>query len=94
MLCPNQDRTRLLTEQIKNLEEWLYKDEKTEPDLAYWIPKYTNEGHHTIRYNGGNVCHDASQCRESRQDRVETVHGRVHIQRIPQKTKVKTGQNS
>ena len=40
MLCPNQDRTRLLTEQTKILEEWLYKDEKTEPELAYWIPKY------------------------------------------------------
>ena len=40
MLCPNRDRTRLLKEQTKNLEEWLYKDEKTEPELAYWIPKY------------------------------------------------------
>jgi mannose-6-phosphate isomerase class I len=38
MLCPNQDRTRLLTEQTENLEEWLYKDEKTEPELVYWIP--------------------------------------------------------
>jgi hypothetical protein len=40
MLCPNQDRTRLLTEQTENLEEWLHKDEKTDPELAYWIPKY------------------------------------------------------
>ena len=40
MLCPNRDRTRLLKEQTENLEEWLYKDEKTEPELAYWIPKY------------------------------------------------------
>ena len=43
MLYPNQDRTRLLKEQTENLEEWLYQDKKTEPELAYWIPKYTYE---------------------------------------------------
>ena len=40
MLCPNQDRTRLLKEQTESLEEWLLQDNKTEPELAYWIPKY------------------------------------------------------
>jgi mannose-6-phosphate isomerase class I len=33
-------RTRLLKEQTKSLEEWLHKDNKTEPELMYWIPKY------------------------------------------------------
>ena len=26
--------------QTKSLEEWLHKDNKTEPELMYWIPKY------------------------------------------------------
>ena len=67
MLCPNQDRTRLLTEQTENLEEWLYKDEKTEPELATGF-QIIRRGGHTIRCNGGNVCHDASHCGESRQE--------------------------
>ena len=42
MLCPDVDRTRLLKEQTKNLQEWLEKDNNTEQKLAYciWLPKY------------------------------------------------------
>ena len=40
MLCPDADQTRLLKEQVDNLQEWLEKDNKTEPELAYWIVKY------------------------------------------------------
>ena len=40
MLCPDADRTRLLQEQVENLQEWLEKDNKTDPELAYWIIKY------------------------------------------------------
>ena len=40
MLCPDQDRTRLLQDQVKDLQEWLEKDNRTEPELAYWVIKY------------------------------------------------------
>ena len=40
MLCPDGDRSRLLREQTNNLEEWLEKDDNTDPEIAYWIPKY------------------------------------------------------
>jgi hypothetical protein len=44
MLCPNQDRTRLLKEQTISLEEWLRQDDKTEPELPYWIPYIRKRG--------------------------------------------------
>jgi hypothetical protein len=40
MLCPDKDRTRLLLENVDELVKWMEKDEKTDPELAYWIPKY------------------------------------------------------
>ena len=40
MLCPDVDRSRLLKEQTNSLEEWLEKDDNTDPEIAYWIPKY------------------------------------------------------
>ena len=46
MLCPNQDRTRLLKEQTESLEGWLHKDDQNRnSQLTYWIPKVvcTNE---------------------------------------------------
>ncbi len=39
MLCPDKDRTRLLLENVDKLVKWMEKDEKTDPELAYWIPK-------------------------------------------------------
>ena len=40
MICPNADRTRLLKEQTESLREWMENDNRTDPELAYWIHKY------------------------------------------------------
>ncbi len=40
MLCPDKDRTRLLIENVEKLIKWLDTDSRTDPELAYWIPKY------------------------------------------------------
>ena len=40
MLCPEEDRTRLLIDSVDKLCRWMEADKKTDPELAYWIPKY------------------------------------------------------
>jgi hypothetical protein len=40
MLCPDKDRTRLLIDNVDELNKWMEADGRTEPELAYWIPKY------------------------------------------------------
>ena len=40
MIFPDADRTRLLTKQTNELSIWLDQDNTTEPELAYWLPKY------------------------------------------------------
>jgi hypothetical protein len=40
MLCPDNNRTRLLIENVDELIKWLDTDGRTYPELAYWIPKY------------------------------------------------------
>jgi hypothetical protein len=40
MLCPNEDRTRLLVDNMEELSKWMEKDNITDPDIEYWIPKY------------------------------------------------------
>ena len=40
MICPDTDRTRLFMDQTDQLSKWLDKDNNTEPELAYWLPKY------------------------------------------------------
>jgi hypothetical protein len=40
MLCPNDGRTKLLIKNTDELSKWLEKDNMTDPELAYWIPKY------------------------------------------------------
>ncbi len=40
MLCSNEDRTRLLIESVSKLTEWMARDNKTDPEILYWIPKY------------------------------------------------------
>jgi hypothetical protein len=40
MQCPNKDRTRLLIENVAELEKWMETDGRTDPELIYWIPKY------------------------------------------------------
>jgi hypothetical protein len=40
MLCPDDDRMRHLIENVDELSKWLDTDSRTDPELAYWIPKY------------------------------------------------------
>ncbi len=40
MLCPDTSRTQLLGENIADLVEWMSQDDKTDPEILYWIPKY------------------------------------------------------
>jgi hypothetical protein len=40
LLCPNEDRTRLLTNTTNDLSKWLSQDGLTGLELTYWIPKY------------------------------------------------------
>ena len=39
-VCPSEDRTRLLEEGVDKLSSWLTQDNKTDPELAYYLPKY------------------------------------------------------
>jgi hypothetical protein len=40
MLCTNKDRTRLLVDNTEELSKWMEKDNITDPEIEYWIPKY------------------------------------------------------
>jgi hypothetical protein len=40
MLCPDDDHTRLLNDNVNELTAWLARDNKTDPEILYWIPKY------------------------------------------------------
>jgi hypothetical protein len=40
MLCPDEDRTKLLIENVNKLTEWMAQDKKTNPEILYLIPKY------------------------------------------------------
>jgi hypothetical protein len=40
MLCSDEDCTRLLIESANELTEWMTGDNKTNPEILYWIPKY------------------------------------------------------
>ena len=48
---PCEDRTRLINDNADELPKWLYIDGRTEPQLAYWVPKY-------IKYRGTVKCVD------------------------------------
>ena len=39
-VCPSEDRTKLLEEGVDKLSSWLIQDNKTDPELAYYLPKY------------------------------------------------------
>ncbi len=41
MRCPDKDRTCLLIKNVEELEKWMETDGRTDPELIYWIPKYT-----------------------------------------------------
>jgi hypothetical protein len=40
LICPHEDRTRLLADTTDDLSKWLNQDYLTDLKLAYWIPKY------------------------------------------------------
>jgi hypothetical protein len=40
MQCSDKDRTRLLIENVEELEKWMEMDGRTDPELIYWILKY------------------------------------------------------
>jgi hypothetical protein len=40
MLCSDDDRTRLLVENVDELTKWMSQENKTDPEILYWIPKY------------------------------------------------------
>ena len=39
-VCPDEDRSRLFRESTEKLERWLHYHHCTNPELAYWLPKY------------------------------------------------------
>ena len=39
-VCMNPDRTKLLGEMNDSLAAWMHKGGKTDPEIAYWVPKY------------------------------------------------------
>ena len=38
--CPDEERTNLFNESVGLLERWMHQDDRTDPELAYWVPKY------------------------------------------------------
>jgi hypothetical protein len=40
LLCPSEDRTQLLIDNVDKLEKWPERDGSTYQELAYWISKY------------------------------------------------------
>jgi hypothetical protein len=40
MLCPDKDRTKLPAENVDELIEWMAQDNRTNPEILYWILKY------------------------------------------------------
>ena len=40
MLCPEKHRTKLLTEMVNKLTKWMTQDDRTDPEILYWIPKF------------------------------------------------------
>jgi hypothetical protein len=40
MLCPDKDRTKLLTETVDELTKWMAQDNRTDPEILHWIPKF------------------------------------------------------
>ena len=40
MICPDDGRTRLLGECVTDLTEWMSREDQTDPEILYWIPKY------------------------------------------------------
>ena len=40
MLCLDNSQTKLLGENVDDLISWMSRDDQTDPEILYWIPKY------------------------------------------------------
>jgi hypothetical protein len=40
MLCPDDSRRKLLGKNVNDLISWMSRDDRTDPEILYWIPKY------------------------------------------------------
>ncbi len=40
MLCPDDSQTKLLDETVGDLVSWMSRNDQTDPEILYWIPKY------------------------------------------------------
>ena len=40
MLCPDDSRTCRLVKAVDDMTKWMSKDNITNPEILYWIPKY------------------------------------------------------
>ena len=41
MLCPDKDCTNFLTKTVNKLTKWMAQDNITDPEILYWIPKFS-----------------------------------------------------
>ena len=39
-LCPDEGRRRLFEESVTRLQVWMESGNHTDPEIAYWVPKY------------------------------------------------------
>jgi hypothetical protein len=62
MLCPNDDCTRLLVDNVDDLTAWLAQDNKTNPEILYWIPKSYSCKEITSLHDGVHVTPVQSTC--------------------------------
>ena len=40
MICPEEGRTKLLRENVDKLIHWMSREDQTDSEILYWIPKY------------------------------------------------------
>ena len=38
--CPDEGRQQLFREGVERLSRWMNEDNRTDPEVAYWFPKY------------------------------------------------------
>ena len=79
--CPEDGRTRLFQEGVQLLEKWLQQDDKTEPELAYWLPKFLLMRGQKRFARLGPMSPTLMQIADS-QDKigwVELLHGKVSV---------------
>ena len=81
-ISPDEGRTQLFRESVELSEKWLHQGNRTDPELAYWIPKYLLfRGQKKISDMG--VMSPALQRAASSIDKirwVEMLHGKVSVE--------------